>query len=118
MQEIVAQLLGSWILLLAMKRGRAPLPVSPALCRKLSRLGLANDPQELENLARRLLFLGDERMLLAELRRHQSTVAASAEGVAKNLEIEAEVRAQDKVETSVYGIKQDNYQLAKAMART
>jgi hypothetical protein len=113
MQEIVVQLFGSWILFLAMKHGRAPLPVSAALCKKLSRMGLPNDPQELENLARRLLFLGDERMLLAELRRHQSTVPATAERFPKQPEIETEVCTQGKEPTTVY-----SYQLAKTMART
>ena len=65
----MAPLLGHWVALLAMKHGRAPLPVSPALWKGLLRQGFPNDVNELGNFARRYLFLGDGRMLLAELRK-------------------------------------------------
>ena len=68
--KVVVPLLGHLVALLAMKTGRAPLPVSSALCKSLVRRGLVRDLEDLGDLARRYLFLGDERMLLAELERH------------------------------------------------
>ena len=67
-QKTMVDLLRHQVLLLAMKNGRAPLPVSPALWRGLLRQGFLNDVYDLGSLARRLLFLGDGRILLAELR--------------------------------------------------
>lgn len=61
-------LLRQHILLLAVKQGRAPLPLSRALCGALLRQGVLNDLHALGNIARRLLFLGDGRMLLAEIK--------------------------------------------------
>ena len=52
-----------------MEQGRAPLPVSPALWKGLVRLGYPDQVGDLDDLARRFLFLGDERTLLAELSR-------------------------------------------------
>jgi hypothetical protein len=108
-RKMMAELFGPCIVLLAMKHGRAPLPVSPGLWKRLSRLGLLNDPQELESLARRLLFLGDERMLLAELRRRPTTIPPSAEKSTKQPEIETEDRPQGEVPTKAYGIKPNGY---------
>lgn len=68
--KIVAPLLGHLVALLAMRSGRAPLPVSPALWKGLLRRGHVNSLEDLGYFARRYLFLGDERMLLAELGRH------------------------------------------------
>jgi len=61
-------LLRQHILLLAMKHGQAPIPLSRAVCRGLLRRGVLSDLQALGNIARRFLFLGDERMLLAEIK--------------------------------------------------
>ena len=61
--------LGEWVALLAMKYRRAPLPVPRGLEKALMCQGLADDPSEIGDLARRYLFLGDARMLLAESRR-------------------------------------------------
>ena len=63
-----AALLTDCVVLLAMKHRCAPLPVSRNLRRQLLHLGAANNLDELSTLARRYLFLGDARMLLAELR--------------------------------------------------
>jgi hypothetical protein len=71
-------LLRHQVLLLAMKNGRAPLPISPALWKGLRRQGFLNDVYDLGSLARRLLFLGDGRILLAELR-----VQAAAQPIAE-----------------------------------
>lgn len=68
----MAPLLRHVVVLLAMKHRRAPLPVSSSLLRGLLRHGFLNDVDELGNFARRYLFLGDERTLLAELNRQSA----------------------------------------------
>jgi hypothetical protein len=70
-------LLGHWVALLAMKYGRAPLPVSRGLEKAFMRQGVADDPAELGELARRYLFLGDAQMLLAESRKRPSAISHS-----------------------------------------
>ena len=75
LRKTMAQILGDAIALLAMKHRRAPLPVSSALLRTLWMRGFPGNLAELESFARRLLFLGDERMLLAELRRGRAPIA-------------------------------------------
>jgi len=72
-------MLGEIIALLAMKQRRAPLPVSPALLKSLWLRGFPENWGELESFARRFLFLGDERMLLAELRRGPVPTACQTE---------------------------------------
>jgi len=75
-----------------MKHGRAPLSVSPTLWKGLLRLGALNDLYELGSIARRLSFLGDGRILLAELK-NRTTTRAPVEGpVSRKIEIEAEDR--------------------------
>jgi hypothetical protein len=69
----IAPLLGDWVVLLAMRHQRAPLPVSSALWKDLLRKGFLNDLDELALFARRYLFLGDARLLLAELRIRTAT---------------------------------------------
>lgn len=68
-RNMMAQMLGDIVALLAMQQRRAPLPVSSALRNVILRRGLPNGLIELGDFARRYLFLGDERMLLAELQR-------------------------------------------------
>jgi len=75
LRKTMAQMLGHVIALLAMKHRRAPVPVSSALLRTLWMRGSPENLAELESFARRLLFLGDERMLLAELRRGRAPIA-------------------------------------------
>jgi hypothetical protein len=67
-QKTMVHLLRHQTPLLAMKHRRAPLYVSPALCNGLVRLGAANDLYDLGSIARRLSFLGDGRVFLAELK--------------------------------------------------
>jgi hypothetical protein len=67
-QKTMVHLLRHQIILLAMKHGRAPLSVSHALWKGLARLGALNDLYDLGSIARRLYFLGDGRILLAELK--------------------------------------------------
>jgi len=80
--ETMLPLFGKVVALLAMKYGRAPLPVSASLLRRMVRRGFPKDVDEMTNFARRYLFLRDERMLLAELKLHGTTTpvigAASA----------------------------------------
>jgi hypothetical protein len=89
-------LLRHQIVLLAMKHGRAPLPVSPALWRGLQRQGVVDDPGELGNIARRLSFLRDERMLLAELRLRTTATACARGTLPKDSESAAEERPRAK----------------------
>jgi len=79
LRKTMAQMLGDIVALLAMKHRRAPLPVSTALLRTLWMRGFPGNLAELESFARRLLFLGDERMLLAELRRGPAPIASMPE---------------------------------------
>jgi hypothetical protein len=67
-RNTIAPLLGDWVVLLAIKYRRAPLPVSSALWKGLLRKGFPNGLDELVIFARRYLFLGDARLLLAEPR--------------------------------------------------
>lgn len=78
-QVIATQVLVDFVALLAMKERRAPLPVSSALSKRLLRRGFTNNPLELGDFARRYLFLGDERMLLAELKRRPPRPAPTFE---------------------------------------
>jgi hypothetical protein len=95
-QETIVSLLRHQVVLLAMKYGRAPLPVSSALCKGLLRQGVLKDLCELGNIARRLSFLGDERMLLAELRVRTAATPPVRETLSKEGEIAAEDRPQIK----------------------
>jgi|SRR5580700_7634860 hypothetical protein len=75
-------LLRRHILLLAMKHGRAPLLFSPAVCKGLLRRGVLNDLEALGNIARRFSFLGNGRMLLAEIQYGSATVPSAQETLA------------------------------------
>jgi hypothetical protein len=88
-RKIMAPLAGPWVALLAMKCGGAPLPVSPALRKNLLRKGFPNDLDELAIIGRRYLFLGDARMLSAELRIRTATSPPVQETLSKESEIAA-----------------------------
>ena len=88
-QEAMGPLLRHLVALLAMKLGRAPLPVSSSLWKGLLRQGFLNDLDELGNIARRISFLGDERLLLAELRIRAAKRPPALEMLSKEREIEA-----------------------------
>ena len=88
--------LSKWVALLAMKHGRAPLPVSRTLEKALVRQGLVYDPSELGDFARRYLFLGDARILLAESRKRPTSIANSLELVKPS-----NAEGQTKPETGV-----------------
>lgn len=62
-----ASLFRHFVASLAIKHGRAPLPVSPTLWKRLMESGAPSCVEELFEVARRYMFLGDARMLLAEL---------------------------------------------------
>lgn len=72
-------LLRHQVVLLAMKHGRAPLPVTSIVWRGLQRRGAVSGPYDLGNIARRLSFLGDGRLLLDELKLRRSTGAPDVE---------------------------------------
>lgn len=93
-RNTIAPLLGDWVVLLAMKHRRAPLPVSSALWRGLLRQGFLNDLDELGSIAHRFSFLGDERLLLAELRIRTATTPPAREISSKESKIAAEDRPQ------------------------
>jgi hypothetical protein len=95
-RNTIAQLLGDWVVLLAMKHQRAPLPVSSALWKGLLRKGFPNDLDELAVFTSRSLFLGDTRMLLAELRIRTATTPPVRETLSKEKKIAAENRPQIK----------------------
>jgi len=91
-RRTLVDLLRHQVLLLAMKRGRAPLPVSPAVLKSLLRRGILNDLHDLGSVARRLSFLEDGSILLAELNVRTAKRAPVEETVSKEAEIAAEVR--------------------------
>jgi hypothetical protein len=88
-KKTMAQLLRHQIILLAMQHGRAPLPVSPALWKGLLRRGNL-DFYELGNIARRFSFLGDGRMVLAELNMRTAATPHSKEPLSKESKIAPE----------------------------
>ncbi len=73
----VAGLFGPYVALLAMKYGRAPLRVPHTLWKASLRSGLAHDAIRLGHLARRYVFLGDARKLLAESRKRPAPISYS-----------------------------------------
>ena len=91
-QKTMVLLLRHQIVLLAMKHGRAPLPVSSAVWKGLLRRGVLNDVHELGNIARRLSFLGDGRMLLAELKVRTASTRPMRETLSRENEITVEDR--------------------------
>jgi hypothetical protein len=86
-RKTMIHLLYHQIVLLAMNQRRAPLPVSPALWKGLVRLGALNDLYDLGSIARRLSFLGDERILLAELKARAGTKPHVEEPEGKEIKI-------------------------------
>jgi len=97
-EDTMVHLLRHQVVLLAMKHGRAPVSVSPALSKGLLRLGVLNDLYELGSVARRLSFLGDGRMLLAELRKRSSVRPAAGQKSSRVMEIAGEDSPQLKDE--------------------
>jgi len=85
-------LLWEQVVLLAMKHGRAPVPVSPAVWKGLQRRGVLNDIYDLGSIARRLSFLGDGRLLLDELKHRNAPKLRREQSVAKQIEITEEGR--------------------------
>lgn len=59
----MALLLRHFVTLLAMQYGRAPLPISASLLRLCLRRGLPGGVGDLESLARRYLFWGEEGLV-------------------------------------------------------
>jgi hypothetical protein len=90
-RRTLVDLLRHQVLLLAMKHGRAPLPVSPAVLKSLLRRGILNDLHDLGSVARRLAFLEDGRILLAELNARTARRVRVEETLPKVQEIAEEV---------------------------
>ena len=88
-QRLTLDLLRQHILLLAMKHGRAPLPLSPVVSRGLLRRGVLDDLDELGSIARRFSFLGDGRMLLAEIEYGWATLPSAQETLSSESQIAA-----------------------------
>jgi len=91
-QKTMVLLFRHQVVLLAMKHSRAPLPVSPALWRGLLRRGVLSDLHELGSIARRLSFLGDGSMLLAELKLRTASKPPVREAFSEPSEIATEDR--------------------------
>lgn len=70
----IVPMFGQVVALLAMKYGRAPMPVAPSLLRRMIQAGRPTDVDEMTNFARRFLFLRDERMFLAELKQTSTPI--------------------------------------------
>ena len=75
-RSVIAPSLRDQVIPVAMKRRRAPLRVCSALWKGLLRKGFPNDLNGLAILTRRYFFLGDARILLAELRIRTATTTA------------------------------------------
>ena len=103
--KYMLELLRHQVLLLAMKNGRAPLSVSPSLWKGLRRQGVLNDLYDLGSIARRLLFLGDGHILLAELRIRTGARPSAKEKTSKVMEIAGKDCSQLK-DGNDYGIEQ------------
>jgi hypothetical protein len=95
-RNTIAPLLGDWVVLLAMKHRRAPLPVSSALWKGLPQKGFLNDLDELALFARRYLFLGDASILLAELRIRTTPTPPVRETLSEEEKVAMEDRLQIK----------------------
>jgi hypothetical protein len=89
-QSMEFHLLWHQVVLLAMKHGRAPLPVSAVVWKGLQRHGVVNDLSDLGSIARRLSFLGDGRLLLDELKPRTAPRSPMEQSVAKEIEIATE----------------------------
>jgi len=74
LRKTMAQMLGDVIALLAMKHRRVPLQFLRTL-RTLWDAGLPENLAELENFARRLLFLAHERMLAGGAQERPTPIA-------------------------------------------
>jgi hypothetical protein len=86
-RNTIAPLLSDWVVLLAMKHRRAALPVPSALWKGLLRKGFPNDVDELGFIARRYPFLGDARMLLAELKDRTGRASSVQTALSKYSEV-------------------------------
>jgi DNA-binding NtrC family response regulator len=89
-QETRGPLLRHVVVLLAMRHGRAPQAVSSALYTGLLRKGLLSNLDELGNIARRISFLADEQLLMAELRARAVPTTTMPEPLSNESEIAAQ----------------------------
>jgi len=92
------------VILLAMKHGRAPMPVTPNLWNSLLRRGILNDLYELGNVAGRFSFLGDGRMLLTELRHGPAKMPADPETSSAESKMSMMDRSASRTDSNANGI--------------
>jgi hypothetical protein len=116
-RNTIAPLLSDWVVLLAMKHRRAALPVPSALWKGLLRKGFRNDVNELGVFARRYLFLGDARMLLAELKDRTGTASHVRTALPKYSEVGPEGIYESRMHMNVNGIKQVQQHLTQAAGK-
>ena len=92
-QSMEFHLLWHQLVLLAMKHGRAPLPVTSYVWKELQRRGVLNDLYDLGSIARRLSFLGDGRLLVDELKVRSAMRSQVEQTGSREIEINSEGHA-------------------------
>jgi hypothetical protein len=95
-RHTIVPFLGDWVVLLAMKYRRAPLAVLSLFWKGMLRKGFPNGLDELAIIARRYLFLGDARLLPAELGIGTFALMPVRETLSKGVKVAAEDRPQIK----------------------
>ena len=91
-QSAEFHLLWHQVVLLAMKNGRVPLPVAPSVWKGLQRRGVLNDLYDLGSIARRISFLGDGRLVIAELKHRSAPKLRMEQSGTKEIELAQEDR--------------------------
>ena len=89
-------MLGDWVVLLAMKYRRVPLPVSSALWKGLLRKGFPNDLDELAILTRRYQFLGGRAAGTNRTENSDRRTQACARDIVRGEKVATEDRPQIK----------------------
>ena len=82
----LAELLTDLSILLAMQYRRAPLPIAPSMVRWFEGRSLDQVVNEAGSVVRRCLLLGDETMVLRELKRHRFATQLAPPRLAKVIE--------------------------------
>ena len=91
-QSAEFHLLWHQVVLLAMKHGRVPLPVTPSVWKGLQRRGVLRDLYDLGSIARRISFLGDGCLVIAELKHRSAPKLRTEQSGAKEIEFTKEDR--------------------------
>jgi hypothetical protein len=104
-QSMEFHLLRHQLVLLAMKHGRAPLPVAPHFWRKLQQRGVLHNLYDLGSIARRLSFLGDGRLLVDELKIRRAIKSPPEQTVSREVEITTGGMRKTRMNAEAYGNK-------------